>query len=69
VTISLEPFMKPGRCLQLIVVSLGEAPFSLVTTPAVEWAERIVVPGGETRPGVGSPVVWGLNVRGMEAGE
>ncbi|MCX6898910.1 MAG: galactose oxidase [Verrucomicrobia bacterium] len=36
----------------------GEVPFSLVTTTAVEWNGRIVVPGGEARPGVRSPEVW-----------
>ena len=36
----------------------GEAPFSLVTTTAVEWNGRIVIPGGEARPGVRSPEVW-----------
>jgi len=37
---------------------VGEVPFSLVTTTAVEWNGRIVVPGGEARPGVRSPEVW-----------
>lgn len=36
----------------------GEVPFSLVTTNAVPWNGRIVVPGGEARPGVRSPHVW-----------
>ena len=36
----------------------GELPFSLVTTPVVRWNSRIVVPGGETRPGVRSVSVW-----------
>jgi N-acetylneuraminic acid mutarotase len=36
----------------------GEAPFSLVTTPAVEWRGRVVIPGGEARPGVRSTEVW-----------
>jgi N-acetylneuraminate epimerase len=36
----------------------GEVPFSLVTTNAVIWNERIVIPGGEARPGVRSPAVW-----------
>lgn len=36
----------------------GTLPFSLVTTPAVSWQGRIVVPGGEARPGVRSPAVW-----------
>ena len=36
----------------------GELPFSLVTTPAVVWQDRIVVPGGEARPGVRSTAVW-----------
>jgi N-acetylneuraminate epimerase len=36
----------------------GEVPFSLVTTNAVRWRDRIVIPGGEARPGVRSPQVW-----------
>ncbi|MEY2880015.1 MAG: hypothetical protein RLZZ15_2395 [Verrucomicrobiota bacterium] len=36
----------------------GEAPFSLVTTTLAEWRGMIVVPGGEQRPGVRSPLVW-----------
>lgn len=36
----------------------GEVPFSLVTTCATEWRGRIVVSGGESRPGVRSPAVW-----------
>jgi|JI6StandDraft_1071083.scaffolds.fasta_scaffold01603_12 N-acetylneuraminate epimerase len=36
----------------------GELPFSLVTTPAVEWRGRIVIAGGESRPGKRSPEVW-----------
>ncbi|MBI5775333.1 MAG: galactose oxidase [Verrucomicrobia bacterium] len=38
--------------------TLGEVPFSLVTTPAVGWNGRIVIPGGEARPGVRSTEVW-----------
>jgi N-acetylneuraminate epimerase len=37
----------------------GEVPFSLVTTNAVLWNGQIVIPGGEARPGVRSPQVWG----------
>ena len=33
-------------------------PFALVTTPSVTWNKRIVVPGGEARPGVRSTEVW-----------
>jgi N-acetylneuraminic acid mutarotase len=36
----------------------GKVPFSLVTTTSVEWNSRVVVPGGEARPGVRSPEVW-----------
>jgi SSS family solute:Na+ symporter len=35
----------------------GELPFALVTTPAVEWRGRIVIPGGEVSPGVRSTEV------------
>ncbi len=36
----------------------GVVPFSLVTTNAVLWNDRLVIPGGEARPGVRSPQVW-----------
>jgi N-acetylneuraminate epimerase len=38
----------------------GELPFSLVTTPCVLWHGKIVIPGGEARPGKRSPQVWRL---------
>lgn len=43
--------------------SIGEGPFSLVTTPAVEWSGRLVVPGGEVRPGIRSTEVWSTSAR------
>ncbi len=36
----------------------GEMPFSLVTTSTATWLGTVVVPGGETRPGIRSPAVW-----------
>jgi len=36
----------------------GELPFSLVTTATANWNGKLVVPGGETRPGVRSTEVW-----------
>jgi N-acetylneuraminate epimerase len=36
----------------------GSLPFALVTTPAVEWNGRVIIPGGEIRPGVRSTEVW-----------
>lgn len=41
----------------------GEVPFSLVTTNAVRWRDRIVIPGGEARPGVRSPAVWSGTIK------
>lgn len=38
--------------------SIGETPFALVTTPAIEWNGHIVIPGGEVRPGIRSAEVW-----------
>jgi len=35
-----------------------EVPFSLVTTTLAEWQGKIVIPGGEQKPGVRSPAVW-----------
>ncbi len=37
---------------------LGDVPFSLVTTPCVNWQGRIIIPGGEAKPGIRSPAVW-----------
>lgn len=42
---------------------LGTLPFSLVTTTAVSWQGRIVVPGGEARPGVRSTAIWAATPR------
>lgn len=36
----------------------GDVPYSLVTSPCVIWSGRVVIPGGEARPGVRSPAVW-----------
>jgi N-acetylneuraminate epimerase len=36
----------------------GETPFAHVTTTAVQWKDRLVIPSGEIRPGVRSPEVW-----------
>ena len=36
----------------------GTLPFAHVTTAAVRWRERVVVPSGEIRPGIRSPEVW-----------
>lgn len=41
----------------------GEIPFSLATTPAVTWNNRLVIPGGEVRPGVRSTEVWSAPLR------
>jgi N-acetylneuraminate epimerase len=38
--------------------TLASVPFSLVTTPAVNWNGNIIIPGGETRPGIRSPDVY-----------
>lgn len=42
---------------------LGTLPFSLVTSNAVTWQGRIVVPGGEARPGVRSTATWAATPR------
>lgn len=36
----------------------GELPFSQVVTPVVMWNDRIIIPGGEKRPGYRSTEVW-----------
>jgi N-acetylneuraminate epimerase len=42
--------------------TLDELPFSLVTTPAVLWHDRVVIPGGEQRPGIRSNKVWAATI-------
>lgn len=39
-----------------------ELPASHVTTSAVAWRNEWVIPSGEVRPGVRSPIVWNLKV-------
>lgn len=65
--VSLEPKDKhPGFPRRILAYdpandrwsAAGEVPFSRVTTPAVEWRGRVVIPGGEVRPGKRSPEVW-----------
>ncbi len=41
---------------------LGNLPESLVTSSAVKWNDRIIIPGGEDRPGHRSAKVWAGNV-------
>ena len=38
----------------------GDLPFALVTTPSVVWHDLLVIPGGESRPGIRSTEVWAL---------
>lgn len=38
--------------------AVGKLPAARVTTTAVQWNGRIVIPSGEVRPGVRSPEVW-----------
>ena len=42
----------------------GEMPAARVTVPCVLWGEVWVVPGGEVRPRVRSPEVWGVKLDG-----
>lgn len=41
----------------------GEVPFSLVTTTLTEWRGKIVIPGGEQKPGVRSTAVWAAEIK------
>lgn len=43
--------------------SRGSLPFSLVTSPAVIWQGRVVISGGEARPGKRSPQIWSGEVK------
>lgn len=38
--------------------SLADMPFAFVTTATVGWNDGVVVPGGESRPGIRSTAVW-----------
>ena len=38
----------------------GEMPIGVVTTEAVQWGERIVIPSGEVKPGIRTPRVQAL---------
>ncbi|TDU70586.1 galactose oxidase-like protein [Prosthecobacter fusiformis] len=67
VNVNFEPKEKhPGFPREILAYDpgsdtwsgIGDLPFSLVTTPAVEWKGRTVIPGGEARPGKRSPAVW-----------
>jgi N-acetylneuraminic acid mutarotase len=42
---------------------VGLLPFSLVTTTTAEWQKRIVIPGGEARPGIRSVEVWAGEIK------
>ena len=42
---------------------MGELPAGMVTSPAVWWRDRIVVPGGEVRPRVRTPQVMTVQPR------
>lgn len=37
---------------------MDEMPFGLVTTPSANWNGRIIIPGGEAKPGIRSTEVW-----------
>jgi len=45
----------------------GPVPFSLATVPVVSWGERLVIPGGETRPGIRSTEVWTFSTRNQQS--
>jgi N-acetylneuraminate epimerase len=45
----------------------GRAPFSLVTTSAVDWDGLFVIPGGEARPGVRSTEAWSFRPQTEDA--
>lgn len=54
-------FLREGLAYHTVTdrwMSAGELPFSLATTPVVRDGNRIIIPGGESRPGVRSTTVW-----------
>lgn len=44
-------------------IPLGQTPFALATTPTVEWEQKLIVPGGEIRPGIRSAIIWAGTIR------
>ena len=42
--------------------SLGEIPANQVTTTAVKWQDRIIIPSGEVRPRVRSNKIWVVSI-------
>lgn len=38
--------------------TIADTPFAFVTTPVIDWDGRIVLPGGEVKPGIRSAEVW-----------
>ena len=46
--------------------SLGTTPANHVTTTAVKWRDRIILPSGEIRPRVRSPKVWSIAVSNQQ---
>ena len=41
-------------------ISAGKIPKNHVTTIAVKWGKEIIIPSGEVRPRVRSPIVWSI---------
>lgn len=41
----------------------GQTPVSLVTTPAVQRGDAVIIPGGEIRPGIRSTDVWSARLK------
>jgi N-acetylneuraminic acid mutarotase len=39
------------------------SPAGPVTTVAVTWRDRLIIPTGEVRPGVRTPAVWSTDTR------
>ena len=48
------------------LTSLGEIPVNQVTTTAVKWDNRIIIPSGEIRPRVRSNQVWAVSIPDSE---
>lgn len=67
---ALAPAAHPGFSRDVLCYDVradlwraeGQMPFSHVTTGAVRWGRRLVIPSGEVRPGVRSPAVWSLTI-------
>jgi N-acetylneuraminate epimerase len=69
--VNIEPLSKhPGFPAEILLYDpvadawseRGKVPAPRATVPVVQWADLIVIPSGEMRPGVRSPEIWSFEL-------